>query len=177
MRTMPALRGSIAAILLLTRAVTAETESTPATSKFVDPESFVGQRACDLHLQPGLEGLYSEPFDKDPATLRLLYLKSGAQRFILVASFSEGDDSCGRVVGVARFEYPLGDRSRTETLSFHCAALEQRYDRYKAYVGVFEADRLEYTRAKRAWVFDVNTYPLSPYKRVQNVYCPNLIAD
>ena len=171
------LRGSIAATFLLAASVAAETGSPSATTRLATPESFVGQRACELHLRPGLGGLYSEPFDKDPAAFRLLYVTSGGRRFILLARLTSESDSCGKIVGAARFEYPLGDRSRSESISFHCAVLEQRYDRYKAYVGVFEANGLEYTRAKRAWVFDVNTGQLSPYRRVQNVYCPNFIAD
>src|SRR5690348_8343233 len=137
MMTKRTLQGSIVALVLAVGSVAAET---PTVSETRTPESFMGQRTCDLRLRDDLSGFYAEPFDKDPTRFELLYVTAGGHGFILLAAVTSETDSCGKIVAAVELEYRLGDRSRTETISFHCAALEQRYDRYKAYVGVFKAD-------------------------------------
>ncbi len=167
----------IAAVLFLVASAHAATASSPTASRGISPESFVGQAACDLRSKPGLGSLYSEPFDKDPSAFQFSYISFGEQRYILFVQTDPDSKACGKVLAAVRFDYPLGEQGRNEGISFNCAALGQSYDRYKAYLGVFEPSRLEYARAKRAWVLDINTHTLVPYKRVQSVFCPNFIAD
>ncbi len=139
--------------------------------------SLAGRTLCEAESLLGVYSDFRAPFAKDPSSTGFASIRLPDRHASMIVALSlRGDPNCPEILAAMRLDYSF-EQHPGDTLSFNCAVLHQTYDRHKSYLAVFTTNDLEYTRAKRAWTFDFVSRRFAPYKRVENVYCPNFIAD
>jgi hypothetical protein len=149
-----------------------------ANSTYADTQemSVVGKTLCEVKSSLGAQTAYRMPFAKDPSAYGFAAIPLHDKHTLIVALSTMANRECPDILASLRIEYPLHSRP-TDTIGFNCAVLNEVYDRHKSYFAVFPASDLEYARASLAWSFDFGTRTFAAYRRVENVYCANFIAD
>ncbi|MBI5506119.1 MAG: hypothetical protein HY899_15090 [Deltaproteobacteria bacterium] len=139
------------------------------------PDRLVGKDLCAAANEYHVNGSFV-PFGKDPTAFLFGDVSADGRRYVLVVKRTGPNERCGEIVAAMEVPCPL-HRKTFDSMGFNCAVLEQPYDRHKAYLGIYEANALEYTAAKIAWAFDFTTRTFTAYERANNVYCANFVAD